>query len=44
MEVIDIGGINKIHYECIKEKVIDIINYINIKFIVIRIIRYKSHY
>ena len=43
MKIIDISAINKINDEWKTQKVIDIIVYIKIMFIVIRLIRYKLH-
>ena len=39
IKIIDIRIINTINNEWIKEKVIDVIDYINIRFIIIRLIR-----
>ena len=41
-KIIDIRVINKINDEWIKGKVIEIIDYINIRFIVIRLIRHVT--
>ena len=44
IKIIDITVINKINDEWKKKKVIDIIKYMNIRFIVITLIRYKLHF
>ena len=44
MKIIDISVMKKINDDWKTENVIDIIVYIKIRFIVIRLIRYKLHY